>query len=228
MTRIVYACDIGSTLNGRFGWARVPLSGAATPAGSHNIDLLLQGLIADFQSGESVALGFEAPLFMPVPDYSINLSKGRDNEGNRSMFAPAGAYVTALACHQAAFLLRYLSSFASSVKLTFDSQVWLNSPASMLLLWEAFVSGPAHAENNDHIRDAATAAVYFREHHQNLIEKSAVGCEAPLSLIGAAALWAGWVEDVTWLRKLCLVLRPEQSYGGEIRSGIFEPSASVR
>jgi hypothetical protein len=84
----------------------------------------------------------------------------------------------------------------------------------VLFLWEAFVSGNAHDE--DHRRDAASAATYFLTHEENLSAKAACRADNPISLIGAAALWAGWSEDLSLLHDEVLVLKPPQAFEGEL------------
>lgn len=151
---------------------------------------------------------------MPVPEETRLLSSGREDEGDRSMFAPAGAYVTTLACHQAAFLLNALKDFQCTYQLTLDHDNWIDTRHSTLLLWEAFVSGDAKKKGksdgvNDHVCDAATAANFFRGNRARLSEFNDVTCDRPLSVIGAVALWSGWSTDVSILHDRCLVLRPE-------------------
>ncbi len=163
MSRVIYACDVGSVRTGTFAWARV-VPGGAYPTASVDINDLIIHLSQDVERGMSIALGFEALLFMPVPNDSANLSSGRDGDGNRSMFAPAGAAVATLAIHEAAWILRAIHAQAAR-RLTYTLD-WLEWPPQedvrRLLLWEAFVSGETHSTS--HERDAATAAVFFREH----------------------------------------------------------------
>lgn len=214
---IVYACDVGSTKSRRFGWARVTIDSTSSPKGGEDIDILVSNIFSDLDKGRSVSIGFEAPLYMPVPNSSEDLSSGRKGEGSRSMFAPAGGYVTTLSFHQAAYILRELSDFQSDYELTLNAESWIQEEGQSLLIWEAFVSDEAHAEEDDHKRDAATAAIFFRENDQNLEDMNAVTSDSVLSVIGSVALWAGWSEDTEILHDDCLVLRPSQKYDGEIR-----------
>lgn len=166
-------------------------------------------------TGRCVALGFEAPLYMPVPEESRALSSGREDEGDRSMFAQAGAYVTTLACHQAAFLLNALKDFQRTYQLTLDHDNWIGARQPTLLLWEAFVSGNAKKTDrcddvSDHVHDAATAANFFRGNRARLSEFNDVTCDRPLSVIGAVALWSGWRSDISILHERCLVLKPDK------------------
>lgn len=215
LSRVIYACDVGSIRGGSFAWSRIEPDGLV-PTASTSIDDVVPRLLADVGNGASVALGFESPLFMPIPIDSIDLNRGRVNEGNRSMFAPAAASVTTLGVHEAAWILRAIRDQAVRVlTYTLDWKAWPPTDGTrLLLLWEAFVSGPAHGLS--HEQDAATAAVFFRDREDELDAANAVTAGEPLSLIHAAALWAGWSNDLARLHEGCLVLRPTSPYDGQI------------
>lgn len=216
MDGVVYACDIGSVKSGSFAWSRA-VSLEAAPIASSDIDELLVQIVRDARAGGSVALGFEAPLFMPVPRYSENLNSRRTQEGNRSMFAPVGASVTTLALHEAAWILRGLrEQIGAILEYTVDwRQPWRSSNGTArLLVWEAFVSSSAHGDT--HERDAATAARCFLDCEHRFAEMKAVTCEQPFSLIHCVAMYAGWSDDVVGLHSDCLVLKPEVPYDGPI------------
>lgn len=173
MDRAIYACDIGSVRAGSFAWVRADPRSTRL-VGSACIDSLVESLFQDITSGNrSVALGLEAPLFMPVPDDSQELNSGRDDEGQRSMFAPAGATVTTLGLHEVAWILASLRNRlgrkAEGIHYTLNGRDWRSTGGEQLLLWEAFVSEGAHAgqgEGRPHLRDAATAAAHFRDNEQ--------------------------------------------------------------
>lgn len=220
--RVVYACDVGSTRSGAFGWVRQERRGSM-PWGGGAIARLLDSLQADLRDGRSVVLGLEAPLFLPVPRSHEELSRGRRVDRDRSAFAPAGGYVATLALHQAAFLLRRLREVPARHGYTTYPAAWRRSEGEpVLFLWEAFVAGPAHADRDDpraHLLDAATAASAFWSWTAG--ERPADDPGEPgncLSLIGAAALWAGWTSDPAALHGACLVVRPDASerYRGEV------------
>ena len=141
--------------------------------------------------GHSIALGFEAPLFIPVPNASSDLSRGRKNEGSPSWAAPPGLTVASLGLHQAAWLLRSIArGYVSPVDFRLAPTAWPpTTRATTLFCWEAFVSGAAHSSS--HIQDAATAAMAFVDQERGLAEATTVTADNPLSLIGAAALWSG-------------------------------------
>jgi hypothetical protein len=216
MDGVVYACDIGSVKQNRFAWSRV-VSLKAKPIASRNIDGLLDQIEHDVRSGASIALGFEAPLFMPVPLRSKDLNSGRIGEANRSMFAPVGAFVTTLAIHEAAWILRGLRDrIGATIDFTVDWQrPWRSGKGkAKLLVWEAFVSSLAHGDT--HERDAVTAARYFVQCEHRFAEVNSVTCEQPFSLIHCAAIFAGWSADVAGLHSDCLVLKPQTAYDGSI------------
>ena len=219
MKRIVYACDVGSTKpkTNNFAWVREDLASKLNPIGSQKIEELVDCLRQDIKGNASIALGFESPLFMPVPTDYEQLSCGRDGEGSSSMFAPAGGYVTTLGCQQAAFVLKNIFPDRLSHELTLDAARWTCADKPMLLLWEAFVSGKAHTTNGNDIQDAATAAHDFHINNDQLEASASVDSTHDcFSFIGAAALWSGWTESPSMIRSKCLVLRPEQKYSGVI------------
>jgi hypothetical protein len=118
--------------------------------------------------------------------------------------------------HEAAWLLSAIRDQAHGLlTYTLDWTAWPpEKDDRRLLVWEAFVSGPAHGAY--HEQDAATAATCFRDSENNLDGANAVTAGRPLCLVHAAALWAGWATDLDRLHQGCLVLRPEDAYDGQI------------
>jgi hypothetical protein len=100
--RVIYTCDVGSTLYQKkkrgpaFAWARLnPTKETKSIQVSRDIQRLVKRLELDIDEGYSVVLGFEAPLFIPVPDNSRDLSKRREGEGSRSFASQIGLSVRA-------------------------------------------------------------------------------------------------------------------------------------
>ena len=212
--RRIYAVDVGSTLKESFAWVRVNPERPGGRIGSRSIERLVEQLVADLRESRSVALGFEAPLFIPVPIAAARLSRGRDNEGSPPWSASVGLTVTSLGLHQAAWILRHVcEQCGNSVNFQVAPDAWPPGPeATIVFCWEAFVSGPAKSET--HIGDAATAAMAFLEHERRLVEATQVTAEHPLSLIGTAALWSGLAVGAGVLRTATVVLRPEERFKG--------------
>jgi hypothetical protein len=218
--RVIYACDVGTTRQGphgpAFAWAKISPEEPTRVRVSQDIERLVADITSEIQKGKSVALGLEAPMFIPVPSSAENLSRGRAGEKNRSFAAPAGLAVASLALHQAAWILASLrSSCSRQCDFTTDWKAWPPSDERQrLFFWEAFVSGKAHSDK--HVNDAATAVTYFLFNERNLDQANAVTAERPLSLIGTAALWSGWTDDVSVLHSPSLVIMPSQPFKGTL------------
>jgi hypothetical protein len=218
--RMVYAADIRSTrckASGipNFGWVKVDPADPATLRGSSDIGKLAEQIIADLQGGRNVALGFEAPLFIPVPAPSSALCYGRENDGNRSCMAPAGLTVTALGLHKSAWILARIGECCgSSIQFSMDPRSWQFSRRPVLFCWEAFVSGNAHGDN--HLQDAATAAIAFVAAESDLKGATRVRAERPLSVIAAAALWSGLTSEVALMHEATIVISPEEPFRADI------------
>ncbi len=232
--RAIYACDIGSTLYQKkrrgpnFGWARLnPYEGTKSMRGSSDIQQLAEQLQRDIKEGYSVSLGFESPLFIPIPDNPEDLSKGREGDGARSWSVSSGAYVTTLGIHQSAWILKRLhESSSGKCEFTLDWKRWPpTSHQHILFCWEAFVSGK-DAHSADDMKDATTAVVFFFDNERNLQLVNAVTAEKPISLIGAVALWSGWTSDLMYLHnRTTLVLKPSSVFEGEIQ-GVSRDSSN--
>ena len=224
MNRVIYAIDVGSTLSNRkrevaFAWAQIYAHKPHDVVADKDINKLADAIRADLQSGLSISLGFEAPLFIPIPSNAGNLSRARCGEKDRPWSAQAGLAVATLAVHQVAWLLKDLSDLKRMCLLSTEPEDWPpKDNRQILYCWEAFVSGAAHSE--EHLRDAATAAKYFLVHENTLLSANAVSANDSLSLFHSAAIWAGWLDDVRSLTKQLLVLRPTEPYNGTIAGEI--------
>jgi hypothetical protein len=92
MTLVIHCADIGSVRRGNFGWARLEVvAGDSMCTTGCEIEAFADAIAADINAGYGVALGFECPLFVPVPADPENLTLARPGEGNRSWSAGAGA-----------------------------------------------------------------------------------------------------------------------------------------
>jgi len=214
--RTIYACDCGSPRRGNFAWTVV--SPDRAPGGGDDINRLVECLVRDLNAGHSVALGFESPLFVPVPDAANDIGRGRLGEGSRPFSAGAGCGALVVGLLEVAWVLRAIRRQLDQERSVHFS----TSPADWpppedqqtLFLWEAFVSGDAHSD--EHVRDAATAAMEFLAHEEALPDANAVTAEHPLSLVHAAALWSGWSEDTEGLHTPAVVIKPQAPYPGDI------------
>jgi len=184
---------------------------AVTRTGT-DIDSLPKAMTEARDAGAAITLGIEAPLWLPMPDDVHRLSTGRPNERDRSCFAPAGGYVAMLGLQQLVFVLRRLPAAWS---FTLDSTSWQETRESVLL-WEAFVSGSAHATDGDHVRDAATAAVGFIEWLRGKREPTPVAPDPDVPILSLAAVALSWTGRPTSLEQPTLVVRPDQPFEGPL------------
>lgn len=212
MRLAVYAVDVGSISQNKLGWARAYApDGAVDPDSVETeIERLAIEVATDLDGGWPVALGFECPLYVPVPEDPRRLGKARKGEGNRSWSAGAGTGALATGLVQAAWVLRAVRArarpFASHLQWTEFVR-----GRSGLFLWEAFVSGTGKGTSVSHHGDAAIAAERFLQLLPDPAAEDEVDAEAPLSLIGAAALWSGCLDDPDALRGKCLVVKASAS-----------------
>lgn len=206
----VYCADVGSIKQGNFGWAReaAPVGEIEQYRGGTEIAELVDALAEDLAAGVPVALGFECPLFVPVPEDPFRLGAARPGEGTRPWSAGAGTGALTTGLVQAAWVLTELRKRRPHDSVYLD---WgeFESARRGLYLWEAFVTERAKAVT--HVDDATVAVACFAAALPDPRSASAVSAERPLSLVGAAALWAGWSDDVELLHAPCLVLKAAAS-----------------
>lgn len=82
MGLVIYCADIGSVPLGRFTWARSMRCEDidARPDGGIDIAGLIDAVAADLASHHPVALGFECPLIVPVPELPDRLGTTRETD----------------------------------------------------------------------------------------------------------------------------------------------------
>jgi hypothetical protein len=200
---VVAAIDVGKVAN--VGWWR---AGGTAPQGGRDLDELCDRLIDDLVSERRVALGFEAPLWVPLAKTTSELGQQRPGEGTRSWGAGAGAAVLACALQQSVYVLRRISAGVGSTRVTVDPTVWL-AGAAALLVWEAFVTGAAkdHAAAEPHISDARAAVTEFaRRAEIGELSSDLVGEDA-ISIGGVALVVAGLTTDLSVLTRPILVIK---------------------
>jgi alkylated DNA nucleotide flippase Atl1 len=205
---VIYAADIGSIKSGNFGWARLDPEQDATHVGRNDgseIEELVDAIEHDLNVGtHGVALGFECPLFVPVPEDPIRLGAARLGEGNRPWSGGPGTAALATGLVQAAWVLRALRDRCPEVTAYLAWNEFATAGRG-LFLWEAFVTGQGGATT--HVDDAWIAANTFRDALPDPLAANAVGADEPLSLIGSALLWSGWSTDTALLHTPCLVIK---------------------
>jgi hypothetical protein len=229
MDAFVYCADIGSVPNGRFGWARSEPDETTIErhrGGTEIIDFV-DAVAEDLAAGQPVALGFECPLFVPIPEQPLRLGTARPGEKNRSWSAGAGAGAMATGIVEVAWILSELRRGLPDTRAYLD---WADFTAAGtgLFLWEAFVTDRAKAAT--HVDDATVAVAAFRDALPDVTTANAVTAERPLSLLGAALLWSGWSDDVELLRASCLVIKaaPPPVLAAETSGDVADPTIAPR
>ena len=194
--------DVGSPKSGNLGWAI-----RRGDRKSHGDDL--DEFITEFArhcDGCPAALGFEAPLFVPIREKVLELTSARKGEGRRPWSASAGATVLTVALPVVTYTLSQLRSGLGSYQASLDWKSW-RVGSNTLLIWEAFVSGSS--KGSDHWHDADIAASAFLIGLDNLEVINAIVEPNVLSLVGAALIHSGWVEpSVSMLKTPALVVKP--------------------
>lgn len=163
-TRVI-AVDVGSVLT-NFAWAGLDLPGRRpVGGGGTSPEEAAVSVLAALTSGVRVALGFEAPLVLPVSpvdeiDGWRTLGKARQGETvdgrSRPWSAGAGSGALAMGLVQMAWVLERVGSELPGMACTTRPEVRL-SGESGLFVWEAFVSGtgkPVPAGTTQHAADA--------------------------------------------------------------------------
>ena len=194
---LVVCADVGSVARGNFGWADCDGSCGTRPSE------LAEKVAAALSDKRPVALGFECPLFVPLPEAESELGQRRMGEGNRAWSAGAGCGALATGLVQAAWTLREIRKRCpSSVEAHLDWRSF-NKDGSGLLLWEAFVSGSA--KGSGHVDDADIAVRAFKKRLPT--PKTDLHATNPVSLAGLALLWAGWPVGTEALRQSCIAIK---------------------
>lgn len=170
------------------------------------------GVLAAALQTDALALGFEAPQFVPVRDDPLALTKARTGESGpglptRAFSASAGATVLVTSLVVVPYVLQRLRERVPGATVTLD---WRQpvTRAGQLLLWEAFVTDQRKDTQIRHVEDAQLAIADFRRgiSKPDSLQSSVTTPEC-LSLLGAALLRTGWSSDLSLLSTPCLVFR---------------------
>ncbi len=195
--------DVGSPKGGKLGWAI--LAPNADPVLGKDLDVFIDAMTA-LGANWPLAIGFEAPLFIPTPAEALNILSARKGEGPRPWSAGAGAAVTTAALAVVTYTLAGLRRGLSLAAASTDFSVLPVRPGDTLF-FEAFVT--AAAKGLDHADDASIAA---REIKALLggdrPYRSAIDEPEVFSLLGASLLRTGWSTDLAVLSAPCLVVKP--------------------
>jgi hypothetical protein len=203
----IFAVDVGSPKN--FAWARN--DGSSGVDGDGLVAAIANALGADHR----IALGFECPLFIPIPFNWACIGKRRVGEDNRPWSAGAGGGVAIYGLHEMAWtLIRLRTATKILPRIFFSPDLWFSSREPAVLLWEAFVSGAD--KGADHAEDARKACRAFERLLSGGTWDEASRVRVPdgarsLNLAAFAAYWAGWQVSPADCASQLLVVRPKRT-----------------
>jgi len=199
----IFCADIGSVKAGRFGWFGAGPNGGSVSGSS--IEELANTVAKTVTSGAKIALGFECPLYVPLRDDPMLLTKARAGEGNRSWSAGAGCGALATGLVEVTWLLERIRTNTPKSSTAFLDWKAFELSDGGIFLWEAFVSGKA--KGIGHAHDAEIAVRHFQAALPNPELVNAIAEQKVLSLIGASMVRSGWSSNIQLLSAPCLVIK---------------------
>jgi hypothetical protein len=202
----VAVIDIGKP-GKNFGWSMA----GPRPSEGEDIDDCIKALALALNE-DGLALGFEAPMFVPMrqdPAMLLAARNGECGKGRPSRPFSAGAGPTALvtALVVVPYVLTRLRSMAPKASATLDWRSSLRGPKH-LLLFEAFVTNQRKTVTSRHIEDARLAVAAFQSGMTDpaTFESSVIEPDC-LNLLSAMMLRTQWSDDPGLLQQPCLVVR---------------------
>lgn len=200
--------DIG-TPGKTLGWAATDVAGKMVDG--TDIDDCITTVAEALRKGP-VALGFEAPMWIPTRMEPARLTSARKGDtgpglASRPFSASAGATVLVTGMVVVTYVMRRLRELVPAGEAYFDWHV-PRKDTFQLLLWEAFVTNQKKSHHARHVEDAklAVAAFLAGMRDPDTFQSSVIEPDC-LSLLGAALLKAGWSTDLSVLNTPCLVVR---------------------
>lgn len=202
--RVIAAVDVGKLSN--VGWWRIADGGSG---GGRDLDDLADILTADLNRGRTVALGIEAPIFIPAPTTTAGLGRQRTGEAGRPWCAGAGPIALAFGIQQTNYLLTHIAErLTTPIRAGVDVAA-LHADRLDLLVWEAFVSAGSkdRSVNDPHVWDARAAAEEFERRAATGVVVSDIAEPSVLNLAAAALIATGLSHDPGLLSVPCVVVR---------------------
>ena len=99
----IYCADIGPVRQGNFGWAVVD---GDEQRGGKAVGRLGDDVVCRLAAETKIALGFECPLWVPVPDDPSRLTERRAADGGKTWSAAGGTSAPATGLTETAWILR--------------------------------------------------------------------------------------------------------------------------
>ena len=205
---LIAAVDIGSPKGENLGWATLPKSKSNPLTGTtKDIEQLISQVSHALEKGP-VALGFEAPLWVPMRPNVRELTNGRKGEGTHPWSAGAGCAVLTTGLAVIPYILAKIRDKSPKAKAVMDFHNPPTEP-NHLFLWEAFVSGTGKGKSDED--DATIAAKFFQKACKNLLKSQVLKPKPCFNLLGAMLLRTGWSNDLSLLESKMLVVGPAHS-----------------
>jgi hypothetical protein len=202
---VIWCADIGSIKKKNFGWCRGELGKINSFSIGTSIEDFAIGIAKDLSSGYKVAIGFECPLFLPIPDDPLFLTSARKGEGDRAWSAGAGCGALTTGLTETTWIVSKVKEVAEiEIKVTLAWDGFMNENFN-LFIWEAFVS--KSSKSTTHTGDAKVAVKTFINEYPNIVQANAVIAENPYNLVAAALLRAGITDNVGMLSQSCVVIK---------------------
>jgi len=205
----VAVIDIGSPKKDKkgknnVGWAIV---GRKSDCGT-DLDKCVKSLARALEAGP-LALGFEAPMFVPMREKPESLTEARCGE-SKAFSAGPGATALVTSTVVAPYVLRRLREDVPDATATLDWRDWPGDRAGpkQMLLFEAFGTNQNGSKDNRHVEDAKLAARELYSRLKKKRNKSDVKVDKCFSILGAMMLRTCWSSDIRILSESCLVVRP--------------------
>lgn len=225
----VAVIDIGSPAKGNLGWWIQKL-GKPSGKGGTNVDECIAAVGRALKVGP-VALGFEAPMFVPMRNSPKDLTKPRNGECengvNRPFSAGPGASVLVTGLTVVPYVLARLREQARG-KARMAWRKPLKQPGQ-LLLFEAFVTNQKRKDKTRHVDDARAAThAFFRKLPLANCRSDVESDAKDFNLLGAAMLRAGWTDSIQMLCEPCLVVKACEPKRRTKRIAITQRVKSVR
>ena len=203
----VLVIDIGSPKLGNIGWCLIETKTGKEFTGSHLDDLF--PLLPSILEETGLLLGLEAPLFVPLRNNLMEITKGRLGEGRRPWSAGAGAQVLALNLPIMVYLFEGIKRQIPNVNISVNESSFTANP-KQVVIFEALVSGVD--KGSSHIEDATIMArSCVRYSKQKRLPPSILQKEEGISyfnLAAAALLRVGLINQSDSLHAYTSIYKP--------------------
>lgn len=206
----VFCADIGSVRQDNFGWFGLLPSLGRSPMEISGSDIrdFAATLASAIREHGKASVGFECPLFIPLPENPDDLTSARPGEGTKPWSVMSGPVVLSMGLNKCAWVFgKVFEQIKEPLRVTFDWEEFVQERMD-LHIWEAFVSGKD--KTGTHKGDAELAVRKFMNSLPSPETANAIdmGNTPVFSLAGAALLRSGLSTNIELLEKKCLVIKP--------------------